>query len=90
MLEGDNREQQISAISRRLKNLASNLGSVVITASQLNDDGRLRESRSIGQHSSHVIFIGSESKWLLIGKNRRGPANIKIPVTFRGAISRFE
>ena len=88
--EGDNREQQVSAICRRLKNLAEQCGSAVITASQLNDDGRLRESRAIGQHADHVLLIGSESSSLTISKNRRGPAGQKFNAVFRGDLSRFE
>ena len=88
--EGDNREQQVSAICRRLKNLAEQCNSAIITASQLNEEGRLRESRAIGQHADHVVLIGSESSSLTISKNRRGPAGAKLSVAFRGAISRFE
>ena len=84
----DNREQALSDITRRLKNLALTTKVAVFTASQVNDDGKLRESRAIGQHADCVLFI--EGDFIKVGKNRRGPREISIPVNLRGDISRFE
>ena len=84
----DNREQAISEIARRLKNLALASKIPVFSASQLNDEGKLRESRAIGQHSDCVIAI--KDSILVVGKNRRGPRNVSVPVNLRGDISRFE
>ena len=53
----DNREQAIAESARKLKNLALSGGCAVLTASQLNDDGKLRESRAIGHHADFVINI---------------------------------
>ena len=53
----DTREQAVSEITRRLKNLALTSNLAVFTASQLNDEGKLRESRAIGQHADIVLFI---------------------------------
>jgi replicative DNA helicase len=44
----ETREQHVSEITRRLKALALQLNIAVATASQLNEDGKLRESRAIG------------------------------------------
>lgn len=51
------REQQVSHIANRLKRLATDLKVPVITASQLNDDGRLRESRDIANASDIVLKL---------------------------------
>jgi replicative DNA helicase len=51
------REEIIASISRRLKRTAVKCGKVILTASQLNDFGQLRESRAIGQDADHIIYI---------------------------------
>ena len=87
----DNREQAISETTRKLKNMASRNRCVVFTASQLNDEGQLRESRSIGQHSNSVVFIVHEKSGtkIIVKKNRRGPKNYSFGVTMNGEISKF-
>jgi replicative DNA helicase len=87
----DNREQAISETTRKLKNLASRNRCVVFTASQLNDDGQLRESRAIGQHSNSVVFITHEKSGtkIVVKKNRRGPKNYAFSVQMNGEISKF-
>ena len=62
--------------------------SAVVTASQLNDEGLLRESRAIGQNADAVLIIDGDN--ILIDKNRRGPRDVAVPVNLRGDISRFE
>ena len=86
--EGENRQEAVSTISRRLKNLAMGANVAIVTASQLNDAGMLRESRAIGQNADSVIIIDDDH--LLIDKNRRGPRDVAIHVTLRGDIARFE
>lgn len=51
----DNREQQVATISRGLKQIAKDLKIPVIALSQLNDEGKLRESRVIA-HDAHIVF----------------------------------
>lgn len=55
--KSDTRENIISGISRRLKRLAVRTGTHILTASQLNDNGKLRESRAIGQDADAVMII---------------------------------
>jgi len=88
----DNREQAISELTRRLKLTANKTQSLVITASQLNDDGKLRESRAIGHHADHVLNIihDKSGSFINIEKNRRGQRGVSFPVVMRGEISRFE
>jgi replicative DNA helicase len=57
MPSADNREQAVSELSRRLKLTALKTNSVVLTASQLNDDGAVRESRAIGHHTDFLLII---------------------------------
>ena len=87
----ETREQHVSEIAKRLKNLALQLNIAVATASQLNDDGKLRESRAIGHHSDHVWMIshGKEGSWLLVDKNRGGERNVSLPVQMQGATAQF-
>ena len=87
----ETREQHVSEIAKRLKNLALQLNIAVATASQLNDDGKLRESRAIGHHSDHVWMIshGKEGSWLLVDKNRGGERNVSLPILMHGATSQF-
>ena len=81
-------EQAIAAVARKLKNLALGCGCAVFTASQLNEEGKLRESRAIGHHADFVVSISSGT--LVVVKNRRGPPNVSIPVKLRGELGRFE
>jgi replicative DNA helicase len=88
----DNREQQVSEIARRLKNLATKLKVPVVTGSQLNDEGKVRESRAIKQHSNQLIFIKhtGEKSMIFVDKNRRGPRNYTFPITMDGEISKLK
>jgi replicative DNA helicase len=92
MPKADNREQAISELTRRLKLTALKSQSLVVTASQLNDDGKLRESRAIGHHADHALFIIHEknNSSIVVEKNRRGARGVGFPVVMRGDISRFE
>jgi replicative DNA helicase len=95
MPKADSREQAISELARRLKLTALKTNCAVLTASQLNEDGRLRESRAIGHHADAVINIkpadkNADKSILSIDKNRRGGRGATIPVNMRGDISRFE
>jgi replicative DNA helicase len=87
----DNRENAISEVARRLKLAAGKHKVAMFTASQLNDEGKLRESRAIGMHSDQVVCIEHKAKTkIIVKKNRRGPRNATINVTMNGELSRFE
>ena len=87
----ETREQHVSEITNRLKALALQLNITVATASQLNDEGKLRESRAIGHHSDHVWMINhtNEGAWIMVNKNRDGERGASIPVLMNGSISQF-
>jgi replicative DNA helicase len=88
----DSREGQLSEIARRLKLVARTNNVIVLTASQLNDEGRLRESRAIGMHSDQVVYVEhiKEKSRLTVKKNRRGARNYMTEIIMRGDISRLE
>ena len=60
------------------------------TASQLNEEGKLRESRAIGMHSDHVWKILHEEKsFISIDKNRDGERSAIVPIHMEGHCARF-
>jgi len=83
-----NREQAVAAIAQRLKNLATSCGIAILTASQLNEEGRLRESRAIGHHADIVLVIGDGK--IHVEKFRNGPRDTFANITMRGELGRFE
>ena len=85
---GESREQELSRISKRLKQLAKKLGCPVVTPAQLNDDGRLRESRAIGQDADVVLKIND--KGINVDKFRNAPRFQTLPLALRGEFQRFE
>ena len=93
----DSREQEVSAISKGVKSIAMELNIPVMVLSQLNDDGKLRESRAIGQDADSVWKLDIEGEkqpqdqpvTLRIEKNRNGPIG-KVNVLFRKQFTRFE
>jgi replicative DNA helicase len=89
--KNETREQHVSEIVRRLKALALSLNIGAATASQLNDEGKLRESRAIGMHSDHVWIIrgDEDGEMLVMDKVRDGERGIAVPLAMQGQLSRF-
>lgn len=93
----DTREQEISRISKGIKSIAMELGIPVLALSQLNDDGKLRESRAIGQDADNIWKLEpqgdkeslSQPTRLLIEKCRDGETGF-IDLTFLKCFTRFE
>lgn len=54
--EKNNREQVVNHFALSLKQLASELGVPVLTMSQLNDQGEVRDSRAIEHHADFVLL----------------------------------
>lgn len=61
--KGDNREQEISNISKGIKSMALELNCPVIALSQLTDDGKLRESRAISQDADTIWKLENDGDW---------------------------
>jgi len=103
--ERDNRQEQVSKISRRLKNLARSIEVPVMALSQLNrqcearEDRRprksdLRESGSLEQDADNVLLLycpdeQSEEAEIIVDKNRSGPMGT-VKVRFHRNLVRFE
>jgi replicative DNA helicase len=84
---GDSREQEIASISGGLKQLAKTMGCAVLTGTQLNDDGKTRESRAIEQDSDVLIII--KDAGLEMRKVRDGPRGEVLSLALDGEAQRF-
>ena len=95
--KGDNREQEISSISKGIKSMAMELDIPVLALSQLTDDGKLRESRAIGHEADAVWKLENDGVWqpdaqplkLNVEKCRDGATGF-VPLLFLKTITRFE
>lgn len=90
------RQREVADISRRLKVLAGELNVVVVALSQLNEEGKLRESRAIGQDADIVLIIKDAKdsddafqREIVILKARNGPRGEKVLVDFYGEYASF-
>lgn len=86
--KGETREQEVARVSRKLKQLAKKQKCPVLSASQLNDEGKVRESRAIAQDASALLFIADEG--VKIGKLRNGRRDDLLPIILNGEKQRFE
>lgn len=70
----ENRERQVAEMSRTLKVAAGESKVLVYALSQLNDEGKLRESRAIEQDADGVVYVVAKegNHYLWISKLRRG------------------
>jgi len=84
----DNREQSVAEITSRLKSLAIQENCAVLSASQLNRQGEVRESAAIEFDSDILLKITPES--IFGQKFRRGASNFSVKVTMRGELGRFD
>lgn len=96
-----NREQEVSGVAASLKRLAKELNLPIVAPSQLTDDGKLRESRAIGQHADLILKLipqtnenedpeNGEQVDVFIEKNRNGPSKVTVHLTFLKMFTRFE
>lgn len=81
------REQHVSYISRQIKKLSKkhNLASLVLT--QLTDEGKVRESRSIGMDASNVVILNDKGQgnYEAVLQKGRFSAVRRVPLFFDGA-----
>lgn len=85
----ESREQEVARISKRLKQLAKKFDCPVISPSQLNDDGKVRESRAIAMDADIVLQIIPEES-IYVPKNRNGKRGVNLPLVLNGAYQKFE
>jgi replicative DNA helicase len=92
--KGGTREELVASISRRLKRTAVRSKKVVLTASQLNDNNQLRESRAIGQDADHILFLekvgdNDATRKVNCQKNRTGERFWTLDLDFLGQYYKF-
>lgn len=86
--KGESREQEVSRVSRLLKQLAKTLGCPVVSPSQLNDEGKVRESRAIAHDSDTMLIIRGDNG-IDIAKARNAPRGTNLELFLDGSIQRF-
>ena len=67
------REQQVAEIARDIRILAKRKKLPFIVLSQLNDEGKLRESRVVGHEAHNVILLDLDEQTFRVVKGRRIP-----------------
>jgi replicative DNA helicase len=90
-----NREQKVAEVSRTLRLLAMELNIPIIVLSQLNEDGKTRESRALEQDATACWMIAEDKndqnvRVLCVPWQRNGPSEVRFPVTFLGELARVE
>lgn len=86
--KSETREQEIARASKGLKQMAKAMRCPVITGSQLNEDGKTRESRAIMQDADCLLYIVDDG--IKIGKLRNGRRDDVLPLFLNGAMQVFE
>ena len=88
--QGKSREQEVSEVARSLKQLSKKYNCPVLSASQLNDDGKVRESRAISHDCDVLLKIEPEEGVIIVSKNRNGERGGELPLALNGSFQRFE
>ena len=84
----DSREQEVARISSSLKSLAMKMKVPIFTASQLNENGKVRESRAISQDCDVLLTIGADG--IRGDKVRNAERDQLFPLFLNGPCQRFE
>lgn len=91
-IKGETREREVATVSRSLRKVSMTTGVAVILLSQTNDDGKLRESRSLGMDATKILTIefgeGPHDRKIKITQ-RDGISGVEIPVSYRGDFFQF-
>jgi replicative DNA helicase len=91
--KSETRQEAVAQVSRSAKRLAAELNCVVIGLSQLNDDGKLRESRAIGQDANAIIAVepikDSDGRVLRVVAQRSGASGVACAVDWMPSITKF-
>jgi replicative DNA helicase len=97
-LSGDrSREREVAEVSRALRLLSIELGCLVIGITQLNEQGKARESRTIQQDATCVLSLSipedEDDKMtyrdVIIPYQRNGPSGVKTTLRFNGRTASF-
>jgi replicative DNA helicase len=89
------REREVAEVSRALRLLGIELNCLVISITQLNEQGKARESRAIQQDATCILAIrlpteeGSDSRIIGIPWQRNGPCGVETTMRFNGRTASF-
>jgi replicative DNA helicase len=89
------REREVAEVSRALRLIGLELGCLVIGITQLNEQGKARESRAIQQDATCIMAIkiheeeGSEIRKISIPFQRNGPCGVGTDLRFVGKTASF-
>ena len=86
------REREVAEVSRSLRLLGLELGCLVIGITQLNEQGKARESRAIQQDATCIMAIeidGEENRKVSIPFQRNGPCGVSTHLRFNGRTASF-
>jgi replicative DNA helicase len=90
---GQNREQEVAKISTALRRITMQEKLCCVVLSQLNDDGKLRESRRIGMDATVIAIIEDEEdepKVKRVKLIQRGGRKCTVRLAYRGDFMRFD
>jgi len=82
------RHEQVAEVTRTMKQMAKRFQCPVLTATQLNDDGRVRESRAIAHDADVLLTINEDG--IYVAKSRNGQRDVTMNLTLNGRLQRFE
>jgi replicative DNA helicase len=89
------REREVAEVSRALRLLGLELGCLVIGITQLNEQGKARESRAIQQDATSILAIKldqndpAERRTIGIPYQRNGPCGVETSMRFNGRTASF-
>lgn len=88
------REREVAEVSRSLRLLGLELGCLVIGITQLNEQGKARESRAIQQDATCIMAIkldeeAGETRTIGIPYQRNGPCGVQTTLKFNGRTASF-
>ena len=84
---GETREQEVARISMAGKQMAKKFGVPVLSASQLNGAGEVRESKALEQDADTLLFIADDG--VKIGKMRNGKRDSNLRLFLHGDQQKF-
>lgn len=86
------REREVAEVSRSLRLLGLELGCLVIGITQLNEQGKARESRAIQQDATCIMAIEidtEDNRRVNIPFQRNGPCGVSTNLRFNGRTASF-
>ena len=93
------REREVAEVSRALRLISIELGCLVIGITQLNEQGKARESRAIQQDATCILAVALQEKKdandkdqfreILIPFQRNGPCGVRTTLRFNGRTASF-